>query len=82
MVRKNEMRVLHILDELKFSGAEIMYVAAAKLFQDLGCELYVVNTANHLGEYTPFFKEAGYTVLHPVGTRVCFPSLTSSRNRG
>lgn len=58
------MRVLHILDELKFSGAEIMYVAAAKLFQDLGCELYVVNTSDHLGEYTPFFKEAGYTVLH------------------
>lgn len=58
------MRVLHILDELKFSGAEIMYVAAAKLFQDLGCELYVVNTADHLGAYTPFFKEAGYTVLH------------------
>lgn len=59
-----KMRVLHILDELKFSGAEIMYVAAAKLFQDLGCELYVVNTADHLGEYTPFFKDAGYTILH------------------
>lgn len=58
------MRVLHILDELKFSGAEIMYVAAAKQFQDLGCELYVVNTADRLGDYTPFFREAGYTVLH------------------
>ena len=58
------MRVLHILDELKFSGAEIMYVAAAKLFQEQGCELYVVNTADALGEYAPFFKEAGYTVLH------------------
>lgn len=58
------MRVLHILDELKFSGAEIMYVAAAKLFQDRGCELYVVNTADQLGAYTPFFREAGYTVLH------------------
>ena len=49
------MRVLHILDELKFSGAEIMYVAAARQFQDLGCELYVVNTADAMGEYAPFF---------------------------
>lgn len=58
------MRVLHILDELKFSGAEIMYVAAARQFQDLGCELYVVNTADAMGEYAPFFRDAGYTVLH------------------
>lgn len=58
------MRVLHILAELKFSGAEIMYVAAARTFQDMGCELLVVNTQNKMGEYAPFFEKAGYTVLH------------------
>ena len=44
------MKILHILHELKFSGAEIMYVDAAPIFQKLGCELAVVNTAPHLGE--------------------------------
>lgn len=58
------MRVLHIFAELKFSGAEIMYVAAARTFQDFGCELFVVNTQNRIGEYAPYFEKAGYTVLH------------------
>lgn len=58
------MKVLHILHELKFSGAEIMYVDAAPIFQKLGCELAVVNTAPHLGEYFPHFERAGYKVYH------------------
>ncbi|MDR3651536.1 MAG: glycosyltransferase [Paludibacter sp.] len=58
------MKVIHILHELKFSGAEIMYVDAAPLFQEKGCELTVVATAGNLGEYAPFFEKAGYTVLH------------------
>lgn len=60
------MKVLHILHELKFSGAEIMYVDAAPIFQKLGCDLSIVNTANHLGEYAPYFEKAGYKVFfHP-----------------
>ena len=58
------MKVLHILYELKFSGAEIMYVDAASVFQNLGCELAVVNTAPHLGEYASHFEKAGYKVYH------------------
>ncbi len=58
------MKILHILHELKFSGAEIMYVDAAPVFQELGCELSVVATAENLGEYAPYFKEAGYKVYH------------------
>lgn len=58
------MRVLHFLAELKFSGAEIMYVDAAPVFQQLGCELAVVNTLERLGEYAPFFEKAGYKVYH------------------
>lgn len=58
------MKVVHILNELKFSGAEIMYVDAAEIFQKLGCELYVVNTSKNLGEYAVFFKNANYKVLH------------------
>ncbi|MCM0207552.1 glycosyltransferase family 4 protein [Bacteroides fragilis] len=58
------MKVIHILNELKFSGAEIMYVDAASVFQYLNCELSVVNTDASLGEYAPYFKKIGYKVFH------------------
>lgn len=58
------MKIIHILHELKYSGAEIMYVDAASLFQKKGCELTVVATANNLGEYAIQFQKAGYSVLH------------------
>ncbi len=69
------MKVLHILHELKFSGAEIMYVDAAPIFQRLGCNLSVVNTANQLGEYALYFEKAGYKVFHrpyPKGYLQCW----------
>lgn len=58
------MKILHIFYELKFSGAEIMYVDAAPLFLDRGCELTVMATASNLGEYAPYFRQAGYEVVH------------------
>lgn len=58
------MKVIHILYELKFSGAEIMYVDAAPIFQELGCDLSVINTASRLGEYAPYFEKAGYKIFH------------------
>lgn len=58
------MKVLHILNELKYSGAEIMYVDAARYFQESGCELSVVATADNLGSYSYAFKDAGYDVIH------------------
>lgn len=58
------MKILHVLYELKFSGAEIMYVDAAPIFQKLGCELSVINAAPNLGEYAETFKEAGYKVFY------------------
>lgn len=58
------MKVIHFLHELKFSGAEIMYVDAAPVFQKLECKLSVVNTSTRLGEYAPFFENSGYKVFH------------------
>lgn len=58
------MKILHILNELKFSGAEIMYADAADEFKSLGCELYVANTTKRLGEYAGMFRKAGYKVYH------------------
>lgn len=58
------MKVVHILHELKFSGAEIMYVDAAEKLKSLGCMLYVINSSMNLGEYAPYFAKAGYKVIH------------------
>lgn len=65
---KTTMKVLHILNELKYSGAEIMYCGAASNFQNMDCELTVMATAKDIGEYAPQFKKAGYEVVHlPCG---------------
>ena len=66
------MKVIHILDELKFSGAEIMYVAAAPIFQELGCELSVVNTRKKMGPYAPYFEKSGYQVFHKIYPKFIF----------
>ena len=58
------MKIVHILNELKFSGAEIMYVDAAPVFQEKGCDLSVVATAPQVGEFAPYFERAGYEVFH------------------
>lgn len=58
------MKVIHILNSLKFSGAEIMYVDAAPIFQENGFKLTVMATAIELGEYAPYFERAGYQVIH------------------
>lgn len=58
------MKVIHVLHELKFSGAEIMYVDSASFFQKKGCELTVLASAKQLGEYASFFEDSGYKVLH------------------
>lgn len=60
------MKILHVLHELKFSGAEIMYVDAAPLFQEKGCVLTVMATASELGEYAPYFERSGFKVIHNV----------------
>lgn len=58
------MRVLHILGELKPSGAERMYLAAAGLWreQGLGCEILAIGDAP--GVFAPRLREAGYRIHH------------------
>jgi glycosyltransferase involved in cell wall biosynthesis len=58
------VKVLHVFNALEFSGAEVMYVQAASLFQESGCELIALSTANHLGGYADNFKEKGYQIEH------------------
>lgn len=58
------MKVVHIFHALKFSGAEIMYVDAASVFQDKSCELSAIATADELGEFAGQFEANGYTLYH------------------
>ncbi len=58
------MRIIHIFHELKFSGAEIMYVDAASIFRQKGFELTALSTARDVGEFAPHMRQAGYKVIH------------------
>ena len=58
------MRVLHVLNKLNYSGAEIMYVDAAEEFKRLGCKLYVINSAKELGDYAKKLPDTRSFIFH------------------
>jgi glycosyltransferase involved in cell wall biosynthesis len=60
----NTMKVLEIFHELKFSGAEIMYVDAASFLREKGCELTAMATGSNVGDYISHFEQAGYNIIH------------------
>ncbi len=57
------MKVAHILNELRFSGAEILLTSAASLLQSVG-PLLVICTGAQEGNYVDSMRAAGYTVIH------------------
>lgn len=64
------MKVVHILNEIRPSGAEVMLKLAAPYWKDSGCELIALATAPQEGEYAATLRHCGYTVLHyPVPWR-------------
>ena len=58
------MKVLHIFNEINFSGAEIMYANAADLFARKGIELFAISTGAAEGNFVHRFREAGIKVSH------------------
>ncbi len=58
------MRVLHVLGELRHSGAEMMLEAAGPLFADRGVEAELVSTGTDVGGLAPRLASAGYRVHH------------------
>lgn len=58
------MRVLHLFNEIKFSGAEIMYASAAGLFQKDGVEMYAFSTGLELGDFVGEFERNRIKVFH------------------
>jgi glycosyltransferase involved in cell wall biosynthesis len=65
------MRVLHVFNEIKYSGAEIMYFNAAPLFNAQGIEMLALNSGAELGEFALEFESINIKVYFqpiPNGT--------------
>lgn len=58
------LRVLHVLNELRPSGAENMLRLAGPMFKAAGCDSHVLSTGAEFGPYAPALAAAGYTVHH------------------
>lgn len=63
------MKVLHVLQELRPSGAEIMLRIAAPLFRENGVECEVLATGEIIGSYASVLEAAGYRVHHLPSAR-------------
>jgi len=58
------MKVLHIFNEIKYSGAEIMYANAAPLFQEKGIHLLALSTGENVGDFSVRFDQADIQIVH------------------
>lgn len=58
------MRVLHVLDELRPSGAEVCLRVAAPLWAAHGVQCEILSLGAALGPYAPVLEAAGYRVTH------------------
>ena len=60
----NKLKVLHVLAELKPSGAETMLSVAGPHFSAQGVNAEIVSTGVILGSYAPKLADAGYKLHH------------------
>lgn len=58
------MKVLHVLNELKPSGAETMLRSAAPYWREHGVSCEILATGAALGEFAAALNESGYPVHH------------------
>lgn len=58
------MKVLHILNELKYSGAEVMLKVAFKEFNKSNIESHIVSKGKYMGDYVKALKKEGYESSH------------------
>jgi glycosyltransferase involved in cell wall biosynthesis len=59
-----DLRVLHVLGELRASGAETMLRAAGTHFAAHGVDSHILATGAAIGEYAPRLADAGYALHH------------------
>ena len=58
------MKVVHLFNELRASGGEVMTAEAVPLFQERGFELVIVSTGAQVGAFAEAFAERGARVVH------------------
>jgi glycosyltransferase involved in cell wall biosynthesis len=58
------LKILHILNELRFSGAETMLACAGPAFTAAGCESHILATGAAIGPFAPLLARQGYVVHH------------------
>lgn len=58
------MRILHILEELKPSGAEVMLHAAAPYWREQGLQCDILSVGTVPGVYAQVLEHAGYQIHH------------------
>jgi len=67
------MKILHILNELQYSGAEVMLKVAKPTFDQYGLNSHILATGGEIGPYATVLRECGYTVhLIPFGRNLSF----------
>jgi len=58
------LKVLHLFNEINFSGAELMYANAAEIFQSNGIEMLAFNTGKSKGNFISEFNKKNIKVYH------------------
>jgi glycosyltransferase involved in cell wall biosynthesis len=58
------MRILHLFNEIRFSGAEIMYANAAPIFHTEGLEQLAFSTGESIGSFGPELEKVGFIIYH------------------
>ena len=64
MEQGQNIKIIHILDELKYSGAETMLSSAAKHYMKEGIESSILSTGQYLGDYSSQLSKVGYKIHH------------------
>lgn len=65
-----KLKVLHVLHSIERSGAEVMLVQAAPLFEGWGLDLHALATGESVGMYAEQMAAAGFTIHHlPLESR-------------
>lgn len=59
-----KLKIVHILNELKPSGAETMLTSASEIWKAKGIDLEVVSLGKNMGVYSEEFIEKGFKVRH------------------
>ncbi len=64
----NHKKLLHILHEIEYSGAEIMLNYSANYFKEHGYELHALNSEPKLGNFAPTLESSGFKIIHIPNT--------------